>query len=120
MRVYGDDRSDKVTAGTFVPYCSMAHAQLCFHGHRDAVKFFTAVPGKPATLSHDTASVRRRCSDPDFKKHTILTRLRLCALRSRSSTRVLRGRGAGRQGAGRSQVRVGDERRRGLHRLQDG
>ncbi|KAF7650245.1 hypothetical protein LDENG_00128420 [Lucifuga dentata] len=23
----------------------MAHAQLCFHGHRDAVKFFTAVPG---------------------------------------------------------------------------
>ncbi|XP_032359187.1 C-Jun-amino-terminal kinase-interacting protein 4 isoform X7 [Etheostoma spectabile] len=45
VRVYGDDRSDKVTAGTFVPYCSMAHAQLCFHGHRDAVKFFTAVPG---------------------------------------------------------------------------
>uniref|UniRef100_A0A8C3AHL5 C-Jun-amino-terminal kinase-interacting protein 4 n=1 Tax=Cyclopterus lumpus TaxID=8103 RepID=A0A8C3AHL5_CYCLU len=47
VRVYGDDSSDKVTAGTFVPYCSMAHAQLCFHGHRDAVKFFTAVPGKP-------------------------------------------------------------------------
>uniref|UniRef100_A0A667Z4D8 Sperm associated antigen 9 n=1 Tax=Myripristis murdjan TaxID=586833 RepID=A0A667Z4D8_9TELE len=44
VRVYGDDSSDKVTAGTFVPYCSMAHAQLCFHGHRDAVKFFTAVP----------------------------------------------------------------------------
>uniref|UniRef100_A0A667ZYH0 C-Jun-amino-terminal kinase-interacting protein 4 n=1 Tax=Myripristis murdjan TaxID=586833 RepID=A0A667ZYH0_9TELE len=47
VRVYGDDSSDKVTAGTFVPYCSMAHAQLCFHGHRDAVKFFTAVPGNP-------------------------------------------------------------------------
>ncbi|KAM3860087.1 C-Jun-amino-terminal kinase-interacting protein 4 [Diretmus argenteus] len=45
VRVYGDDSSDKVTPGTFVPYCSMAHAQLCFHGHRDAVKFFTAVPG---------------------------------------------------------------------------
>ncbi|XP_029977255.1 C-Jun-amino-terminal kinase-interacting protein 4 isoform X5 [Sphaeramia orbicularis] len=45
VRVYGDETSDKVTAGTFVPYCSMAHAQLCFHGHRDAVKFFTAVPG---------------------------------------------------------------------------
>ncbi|KAF1374248.1 hypothetical protein PFLUV_G00247940 [Perca fluviatilis] len=45
VHVYGDDSSDKVTAGTFVPYCSMAHAQLCFHGHRDAVKFFTAVPG---------------------------------------------------------------------------
>ncbi|XP_024243676.2 C-Jun-amino-terminal kinase-interacting protein 4-like isoform X3 [Oncorhynchus tshawytscha] len=45
IRVYGDENSDKVTAGTFVPFCSMAHAQLCFHGHRDAVKFFTAVPG---------------------------------------------------------------------------
>uniref|UniRef100_A0A669CR87 C-Jun-amino-terminal kinase-interacting protein 4 n=1 Tax=Oreochromis niloticus TaxID=8128 RepID=A0A669CR87_ORENI len=46
VRVYGDDSGDKVTAGTFVPYCSMAHAQLSFHGHRDAVKFFTAVPGE--------------------------------------------------------------------------
>lgn len=46
VRVYGDESGDKVTTGTFVPYCSMAHAQLCFHGHRDAVKFFTAVPGK--------------------------------------------------------------------------
>ncbi|XP_026855439.2 C-Jun-amino-terminal kinase-interacting protein 4 isoform X5 [Electrophorus electricus] len=46
IRIYGDENSDKVTAGTFVPFCSMAHAQLCFHGHRDAVKFFTAVPGQ--------------------------------------------------------------------------
>ncbi|XP_061666063.1 C-Jun-amino-terminal kinase-interacting protein 4-like isoform X2 [Syngnathoides biaculeatus] len=45
INVYGDESSDKIAAGTFVPYCSMAHAQLCFHGHRDAVKFFTAVPG---------------------------------------------------------------------------
>ncbi|NWX41189.1 JIP4 protein, partial [Steatornis caripensis] len=46
IRVYGDENSDKVTPGTFIPYCSMAHAQLCFHGHRDAVKFFVAVPGE--------------------------------------------------------------------------
>lgn len=32
IRVYGDENSDKVTPGTFIPYCSMAHAQLCFHG----------------------------------------------------------------------------------------
>lgn len=50
VRVYGDDSGDKVTAGTFVPYCSMTHAQLSFHGHRDAVKFFTAVPGKETRL----------------------------------------------------------------------
>lgn len=43
--MYSDDNSDK-TAGSFIPYCSMAQAQLCFHGHRDAVKFFVSVPGK--------------------------------------------------------------------------
>ncbi|XP_076027920.1 C-Jun-amino-terminal kinase-interacting protein 4 isoform X2 [Genypterus blacodes] len=59
VRVYGDDSGDKVTAGTFVPYCSMAHAQLCFHGHRDAVKFFTAVPGHtvpPVSCGGDVVS----------------------------------------------------------------
>ncbi|XP_054913433.1 C-Jun-amino-terminal kinase-interacting protein 4 isoform X5 [Poeciliopsis prolifica] len=45
VHVYGDDSGDKVTAGTIVPYCSMAHAQLSFHGHRNAVQFFAAVPG---------------------------------------------------------------------------
>lgn len=46
VRVYGDDSSDCAVSGGVVPYCSMAHAQLCFHGHRDAVKFFVTVPGK--------------------------------------------------------------------------
>lgn len=50
VRVYGDHSGDKVTAGTFIPYCSMAQAQLSFHGHRDAVKFFTAVPGECSSL----------------------------------------------------------------------
>ncbi|KAI1883906.1 hypothetical protein AGOR_G00220910 [Albula goreensis] len=46
VRVYGDEGGDAVTSGAHVPFCSMAHAQLCFHGHKDAVKFFTAVPGQ--------------------------------------------------------------------------
>ena len=46
IRVYSDSRGDSVTPGTFIPYCSMAQAQLSFHGHRDAVKFFSAVPGE--------------------------------------------------------------------------
>lgn len=51
IHVYGDDSSDK-TASSFIPYCSMAQAQLCFHGHRDAVKFFVSVPGNVlATLN---------------------------------------------------------------------
>ncbi|KAM5227326.1 C-Jun-amino-terminal kinase-interacting protein 3 [Ctenodactylus gundi] len=51
IHVYGDDSSDKA-AGSFIPYCSMAQAQLCFHGHRDAVKFFVSVPGNVlATLN---------------------------------------------------------------------
>ncbi|XP_029015522.1 sperm associated antigen 9a isoform X4 [Betta splendens] len=69
VRVYGDDSSDCAVQGSFVPYCSMAHAQLCFHGHRDAVKFFVTVPGQampppgsdsgsddPASESSDTAN----------------------------------------------------------------
>uniref|UniRef100_A0A8C1YDI9 C-Jun-amino-terminal kinase-interacting protein 4 n=1 Tax=Cyprinus carpio TaxID=7962 RepID=A0A8C1YDI9_CYPCA len=45
VRVY-DDTVDGAVTGSYVPYCSMAHAQLCFHGHRDAVKFFATVPEK--------------------------------------------------------------------------
>uniref|UniRef100_A0A8C9YJD6 Sperm associated antigen 9a n=1 Tax=Sander lucioperca TaxID=283035 RepID=A0A8C9YJD6_SANLU len=58
VRVYGDDSSDCAMQGSFVPYCSMAHAQLCFHGHRDAVKFFVAVPGQamPPPGSADSGS----------------------------------------------------------------
>ncbi|CAL8304988.1 unnamed protein product [Merluccius merluccius] len=51
IHVYGDDSSEK-SSGSFIPYCSMAQAQLCFHGHRDAVKFFVSVPGNVlATLN---------------------------------------------------------------------
>ncbi|XP_066943686.1 C-Jun-amino-terminal kinase-interacting protein 4 isoform X50 [Macrobrachium rosenbergii] len=50
VRVYADTK-DQVTPGSFVPYCSMAQAQLSFHGHRDAVKFFVAVPAAPTTAS---------------------------------------------------------------------
>ncbi|XP_056393055.1 C-Jun-amino-terminal kinase-interacting protein 3 isoform X14 [Hyla sarda] len=51
IHVYSDDNSEK-SAGSFIPYCSMAQAQLCFHGHRDAVKFFVSVPGNVlATLN---------------------------------------------------------------------
>nr|XP_057904318.1 C-Jun-amino-terminal kinase-interacting protein 3 isoform X11 [Doryrhamphus excisus] len=51
IHVYGDDGSEK-SNGSFIPYCSMAQAQLCFHGHRDAVKFFVSVPGNVlATLN---------------------------------------------------------------------
>uniref|UniRef100_A0A8C3AHH1 C-Jun-amino-terminal kinase-interacting protein 4 n=1 Tax=Cyclopterus lumpus TaxID=8103 RepID=A0A8C3AHH1_CYCLU len=73
VRVYGDDSSDKVTAGTFVPYCSMAHAQLCFHGHRDAVKFFTAVPGKPfAALCSQVTQLHRHAATQEGTKSVLV------------------------------------------------
>ncbi|XP_077594650.1 C-Jun-amino-terminal kinase-interacting protein 4 isoform X3 [Stigmatopora nigra] len=75
IRVYGDENSDKVAAGTFVPYCSMAHAQLCFHGHRDAVKFFTAVPGHtlPSTSScGDSSGDRNSEAPPNIGTKTML------------------------------------------------
>ncbi|XP_034839276.1 JNK-interacting protein 3 isoform X3 [Maniola hyperantus] len=40
--------------GDCIPWCSMAHAQLSFHGHRDAVTFFVAVPGATAQTSPDS------------------------------------------------------------------
>ncbi|KAJ8251151.1 hypothetical protein GJAV_G00217870 [Gymnothorax javanicus] len=46
VRIYGDEHGETEAAPTAVPFCSMAHAQLCFHGHKDAVKFFAAVPGQ--------------------------------------------------------------------------
>uniref|UniRef100_A0A8C2HES8 C-Jun-amino-terminal kinase-interacting protein 4 n=1 Tax=Cyprinus carpio TaxID=7962 RepID=A0A8C2HES8_CYPCA len=52
VRVY-DDTVDGAVTGSYVPYCSMAHAQLCFHGHRDAVKFFATVPGNTCYLNID-------------------------------------------------------------------
>ncbi|XP_075994925.1 C-Jun-amino-terminal kinase-interacting protein 4-like isoform X2 [Genypterus blacodes] len=80
VRVYSDDTADCAMPGSFVPYCSMAHAQLCFHGHRDAVKFFVTVPGQampppgsadsgsddPASESSDTAA-----SEP--KTHLVMS-----------------------------------------------
>lgn len=63
IRVYGDENSDKITPGTFIPYCSMAHAQLCFHGHRDAVKFFVAVPGTPFDAEHSFEKLGAAASD---------------------------------------------------------
>jgi len=42
--------------GSYVPYCTMAHAQLSFHGHRDAVKFFVSVPGNGGMSAASTPS----------------------------------------------------------------
>lgn len=44
IRVYGDPRTERVSPGSFIPYCNMTQAQLSFHGHKDAVRFFLAVP----------------------------------------------------------------------------
>jgi c-Jun-amino-terminal kinase-interacting protein 4 len=36
---------------TSIPKCCMAHSQLSFHGHRDAVKFFVSVPMNPPMVT---------------------------------------------------------------------
>ncbi|KAM5135324.1 C-Jun-amino-terminal kinase-interacting protein 4 isoform 2-T2 [Mantella aurantiaca] len=82
IRVYGDENSDKVTPGTFIPYCSMAHAQLCFHGHRDAVKFFVAVPGQvicpssggtPDAPGDKSAAAQQDLSNPPQKSMLVMS-----------------------------------------------
>ncbi|XP_030836840.1 C-Jun-amino-terminal kinase-interacting protein 4 isoform X3 [Strongylocentrotus purpuratus] len=58
IRVYTDSKTDSVRAGSTIPYCSITQAQLSFHGHRDAVKFFVSVPGNDCSPSGiATASV---------------------------------------------------------------
>ena len=65
IRVYSDNKSESVTPGSFVPYCSMAQAQLSFHGHRDAVKFFVAVPGSAnKNLSASKSSDGKLTAEP--------------------------------------------------------
>lgn len=64
VRVYSNEGKDGEAprGSSFMPYCSMVNAQLSFHGHRDSVKFFVAVPGamkkvpQPATSSARSAS----------------------------------------------------------------
>lgn len=56
--------SNTVVSSSFIPYCSMAQAQLSFHGHRDAVKFFVAVPGTP---NQSKPSVKQNSSSPVHK-----------------------------------------------------
>ena len=40
-----------------IPKCCMAHSQLSFHGHRDAVKFFVSVPMNPSLATNDFPSL---------------------------------------------------------------
>ncbi|XP_046390896.1 JNK-interacting protein 3 isoform X4 [Ischnura elegans] len=54
VRVYTDSRGTRLTPGSFIPYCSIAHVQISFHGHHDAVKFFVAVPGSSGQSSSTT------------------------------------------------------------------
>ena len=53
--------SDQASSSNYVPYCSMNNAQLSFHGYRDAVKFFVAVPGQaPTKLVLHTVDILKR------------------------------------------------------------
>uniref|UniRef100_H2M4A3 Uncharacterized protein n=1 Tax=Oryzias latipes TaxID=8090 RepID=H2M4A3_ORYLA len=77
VRVYGDESSDCAAPGGFVPYCSMAHAQLCFHGHREAVKFFVTVPGEKTSCadsgSDDPASESSEITSSEPKTYLVMS-----------------------------------------------
>ncbi|XP_060757583.1 sperm associated antigen 9a isoform X2 [Neoarius graeffei] len=70
VRVFGDESTDGGTSGSYVPYCSMAHAQLCFHGHRDAVKFFAAVPGQVVPPAATPDSDSPSSDSPSHEQHS--------------------------------------------------
>ncbi|KHN76481.1 JNK-interacting protein [Toxocara canis] len=60
IRVYSDVNSERVTPGSFIPYCDMARAQLSFHGHKDSVKFFLAVPSIESEVKKEEAPESRK------------------------------------------------------------
>ncbi|XP_043188191.1 C-Jun-amino-terminal kinase-interacting protein 4-like isoform X14 [Amphibalanus amphitrite] len=76
VRVYSDARGEQLTPASFIPYCHMAHAQLSFHGHRDAVKFFVAVPGSgglsSASQTASTAGGSAAASSAEQKPRSLL------------------------------------------------
>ncbi|VDK56233.1 unnamed protein product [Cylicostephanus goldi] len=55
-----DSSSSSSSGGAFIPYCNLSQAQLSFHGHKDSVKFFIAVPGEENEPPIVTKGVRAR------------------------------------------------------------
>nr|XP_008115419.1 PREDICTED: C-Jun-amino-terminal kinase-interacting protein 4 [Anolis carolinensis] len=61
--------SSEPSSPTSIPYCAMEQAQISYHGHRDAVRFFVSVPGcvnpsaseSPKEL-HSQEKPNRHCS----------------------------------------------------------
>ncbi|XGW16551.1 hypothetical protein V3C99_001759 [Haemonchus contortus] len=67
VRVYSSNKDSKDDAsssggggGAFIPYCNLTQAQLSFHGHKDSVKFFLAVPGAPREVEDDQEAELRK------------------------------------------------------------
>lgn len=44
----------------------MAHSQLSFHGHRDAVKFFVSVPMNPPIVTNEFPSLLNKHHHQDM------------------------------------------------------
>ncbi|VDL75609.1 unnamed protein product [Nippostrongylus brasiliensis] len=55
-----DTSSSSSGGGAFIPYCNLTQAQLSFHGHKDSVKFFLAVPGAPREVEDDQEAELRK------------------------------------------------------------
>nr|CDJ97683.1 JNK Rab-associated protein-1 domain containing protein [Haemonchus contortus] len=67
VRVYSSNKDSKDDAsssgsggGAFIPYCNLTQAQLSFHGHKDSVKFFLAVPGAPREVEDEQEAELRK------------------------------------------------------------
>ncbi|VDM68504.1 unnamed protein product, partial [Strongylus vulgaris] len=55
-----DSSNSGSSGGAFIPYCNLTQAQLSFHGHKDSVKFFIAVPGAPRSYEDDQEAELRK------------------------------------------------------------
>jgi len=66
--VYGSNVEPSTTAPAgLIPYCNISQAQLSYHGLKDAVKFFVAVPGQLVCIRVCV----RACGDFSHKRDSV-------------------------------------------------
>ena len=66
---------DQTSNTNLIPYCNMINAQLSFHGYRDAVKFFVAVPGQSTSkiIYEEEKNSESRVSNSPFGDISIVS-----------------------------------------------
>ncbi|XP_041038282.1 C-Jun-amino-terminal kinase-interacting protein 4-like [Carcharodon carcharias] len=67
-----EDPLQGVAVPSTIPYCAMSLAQICFHGHRDAVRFFVSVSVSGPASQRVGVAADRASPPPSEEETTVL------------------------------------------------